>query len=103
MKVELQLVEEFGPRLADGYKAADFRTGRVDPYVDICEGITLDFTGVRTANSSFVNALVAGAIEQHGARVLDVLSFKGCSPSIRVLVESAICIGLQNINGKTSA
>lgn len=103
MKVELKLVEEFGTRLADGYKAADFRTGRVDPYVDICECITLNFTGVRTANSSFVNALVAGAIEQHGERVLDILAFKGCSPSIQVLVESAICIGLQNVNGKASA
>ncbi len=102
MKLDLQIVDDFGPRLADGYKAAEFRAGRVDPYMDICERITLDFTGVRTANSSFVNALVAGAIEQHGARVLDILAFKGCSPSIRVLVESAICIGMQNIAGKSN-
>ena len=103
MKMELQLVEEFGSLLADGSKAAEFRMGRVDPYVDICEKITLDFTGVRTSNSSFMNALVAGAIEQHGERVLHILAFKGCSPSLQVLVESAVCIGLQNVAGSPSA
>lgn len=102
MKLVFHLCEEFGRCLADGYKAAEFRMGRIDPYVDICEKITLDFTGVRTANSSFVNALVAGAIEQHGERVLNVLAFKGCSASIQVLVESAICIGMANIAGKST-
>lgn len=101
--MELRLADEFGRFLSDGHKAAEFRMGRVDPYVDICEKITLDFTGVRTANSSFVNALVAGAIEQHGERALNILVFKGCSPAIQVLVESAIYIGLQNAAGMTNA
>ena len=55
----------------------------------------LDFTGVRSANSSFVNALVSGFMEQHGPKVLDKLVFKGCNPVLRVLVESAISLGLE--------
>ncbi len=94
MKLELQLVEDFGPRMADGYRAAEYRRGRIDPYIDLCEMITLDFTGVRNANSSFINALVAGAIEQHGERVLSILMFKGCNPTIRVLIEAAIYLGI---------
>ena len=55
----------------------------------------LDFTGVRSANSSFVNALVAGFTELHGQQGLDRLVFKGCNPVLRVLVESAISLGLE--------
>ncbi len=95
MKLELHLAQEFGPRLADGARAAEFRMGRLDPYADICKEIVLDFTGVRSANSSFVNALVSGFIEQHGPKALDLLVFQGCNPVIRVLVEAAISLGLE--------
>ena len=103
MKIDLHLAEEFGPGLADGALALEFRTNRMDPYADICEEMVLDFTGVRVANSSFINALVAGAIEQHGPELLDRLVFKGCNPVLRVLVESAISLGLEKIGARTPA
>ena len=77
--------------------------GRIEPYVDLCEEIVLDFAGVRTANSSIVNALVAGLVEQHGERMLKLLVFKGCNPVLRVLVEAAIDLGLQKIDGRVDA
>lgn len=95
MNLELMLAQEFGPRLADGALAAEFRRSRIDPYTDICPKITLDFTGVRHANSSFINALVAGFVEQHGPAALEKLVFKGCNAVVRVLVESAISLGLE--------
>lgn len=95
MKLELHLAEEFGPGLADGALALEFRRGRMDPYADMCQEMVLDFTGVRVANSSFINALVAGAIEQHGPELLDRLVFKCCNPVLRVLVEAAISLGLE--------
>lgn len=97
MKLELSIREHFGSHLADGAKAVEFRMGRIDPYVDICKEISLDFTGVRNANSSFTNALLAGLVEQHGPKVLDILVFRGCNPAIRVLIESAITLGLDKI------
>lgn len=103
MKIELQLAEEFGPGLADGALALELRRGRMDPYANMCEEMVLDFTGVRVANSSFINALVAGAIEEHGPELLDRLVFKGCNPVLRVLVESAISLGLEKIGGRTPA
>jgi hypothetical protein len=95
MKLELNLAEAFGPRVSDGERAAEFRMGRMDPYASLCTEIELDFTGIRIANSSFVNALVSGFIEQHGPQVLDRLVFKGCNPVVRVLVESAISLGVE--------
>lgn len=94
MKHELSLAEEFGPQLADGTLAVRFRQQRIEPYLSLCDQIVLDFTQVRNANSSFMNALIAGTIEEHGQVVLTKLVFKGCNAVIRVLVESAIELGL---------
>jgi len=94
VSLELNLAEEFGTGLADGVRAAEFRMTRIDPYAGICPEIVLDFSGVRSANSSFINALVSGFIEQHGESALKQLIFKGCKPAIRVLIESAISLGL---------
>jgi hypothetical protein len=101
--MELQLAKELGAHLADGEVAASFRLSRIEPYVSICEEITLDFTGVRNANSSFMNALISGVVEQHGEAVLERLTFKGCNPLIRVLAEAAIDLGVQKIDGRIDA
>lgn len=103
MKVVLVLAQTFGTHAADGARAAEFRMGRIEPYVEICDEITLDFSGVRHANSSFVNALVAGIVEQHGRSVLDKIVFKGANPVLRVLIEGAIALGLQKIEGRIGA
>jgi hypothetical protein len=103
MKHELSLSEDFGTHLADGSKAASYRMARIEPYVELCDQVVIDFTGVRHANSSFVNALVAGLIEQRGREVLKVLVFKGCNPVIRVLVDGAIALGLHKIDGRIDA
>ncbi len=103
MNLHLSFAEDFGPQLANGTQALEYRMGRIDPYVDLCDEIILDFRGVRTANSSFVNALVAGLVEHHGEQVLQKLVFEGCSPLLRVLVEGAIDLGLQKIDGRVDA
>lgn len=103
MNIELQFAQEFGAHLADGAAAARFRLTRIEPYVGICPQITLDFTVVRSANSSFMNALVAGLVEQHGEEILDQIVFKGCNPVLRVLVEAAIDLGVQKIAGRIDA
>ena len=103
MNVTIAIRDEFGSHLADGAAAAFFRMGRIDPYVDISPEIILDFTGVRNANSSFINALVAGLVEQHGVKVLQKTVFKGCNPPIRVLIEAAVDLGVSKISGRVKA
>jgi hypothetical protein len=103
MRLELPIARDLGSHLADGFAAADYRRGRIDPYVDICAEIVIDFRGVRTANSSFVNGLVAGLIEQHGPEILRRVIFRGCNPVLHVLVEAAIELGLSKTQGQTRA
>jgi hypothetical protein len=52
-------------------------------------------TGVRNVNSSFANALIVPMIEQHGEEALKKLRFHGCNSVVRVLVESALTLGLE--------
>lgn len=103
MKHELSLVGDFGLRLADGGAASRYRMMRVEPYLSLCDEVVLDFSGVRSANSSFVNALITGTIEQHGRSILNKISFKGCSPVIRVLVEGAIALGIRKVDQRVDA
>lgn len=103
MKLHFAMAHDFSPHPADGADAAEYRRGRIDPYVDLCTEIVLDFTGVRTANSSFTNALVAGLIEQHGEAILAKVIFKGCNPVLQVLVNAAIDLGLEKIDGRIDA
>lgn len=91
---EIHLREDFGPRLSDGAEAYRYRVSNIDSYLSLCERVVLDFTGIRSANSSFVNALISGLFEQHGAEALGKLVFKGCLPTVRVLVEAAIELGM---------
>lgn len=101
--MDLHMAQEFGPHLADGDAALRFRLTRIEPYAAICPRLTLDFTGVRNANSSFMNALIANLIEQHGEGLLQRLVFKGCNPMVRVLVEAAVDLGLQKAQGRIDA
>lgn len=101
--LHVKLAAEFGTVLADGTEALAFRHRAIDPYIDLCERVVLDFTGVRTANSSFTNALVSGIVEHHGEAVLGKLVFKGCNPVVQVLVEAAIDLGLRKIAGRIDA
>lgn len=102
MTHEIHLRDELGPRLSDGSQAYRYRVSKIDPYVALCEQVVMDFTGVRSANSSFVNALISGLFEQHGAEALGKLVFRGCLPTIRVLVQAAIDLGIAKHAEKVS-
>ncbi len=97
--LQIQLADDFGNFLADGEKAAAFRFSRIDPFVHTYEGITLDFHGVRNMNSSFANALIANLVSQ-SPEVLKKLHFTNCNARIRVLVESALSLGIEKLRGK---
>ena len=99
----VSLLEDCGGILADGSKALTYRYRSIDPYLSICDKVTIDFSGVRSSNSSFMNALISGLLEQHGEAVLQKLIFKGCKPSLAVLVESAIELGICKAKGRTLA
>jgi hypothetical protein len=103
MKHELKIAKELGTHLADGTKAVAFRMTRIEPYVGMNAGITLDFSGVRHANSSFVNGLLTALFEEHGEAFLKRITFRSCNDILRVLVEGAIALGLEKHDARAKA
>ncbi len=100
---ELKIAEELGTHLADGAKAVAFRMVRIEPYLGMNADIVLDFTGVRHGNSSFVNGMLTGLVEEHGEALLKRVTFRGCNPILRVLVEGAIALGIEKHDNRAKA
>lgn len=98
MSKELKLTESFGTFLAEGALAAAYRLEHIEPFYHTYSEIVLDFSGVRNVNSSFANALIAPLIEQHGEKALEKLRFRGCNPVVRVMIESALALGLERVS-----
>ncbi len=96
MNLELNLAKDFGTFLAEGALAAAYRLQRIEPFYHAYGEIVLDFTGVRNINSSFANALISPLVEQHGGEAaLTKLRFCGCNAVVRVMIESALALGLE--------
>jgi hypothetical protein len=103
MKLELKIAEELGTHLADGARAVAFRIVRIEPYVGMQAEIILDFSDVRHGNSSFINGLLTGLIEEHGEALLERITFRGCNPILRVLIEGAIALGIEKHDRRAKA
>jgi anti-anti-sigma regulatory factor len=97
-----KMSEIFGSFLAEGAKAAAFRVRDVEPSLRAHEEIVLDFSGVHNLNSSFANTLVAPLIEQHGECVLKQVRFRNCNPIVRIMIESALSLGLERAEGSST-
>lgn len=95
MSKELKLAETFGTFLAEGALAAAVRLKEIEPYYHAYDEIVLDFAGVRNVNSSFANALIGPLLGQHGEAALQKLRFRHCNAVARVMVESALTLGLE--------
>ena len=65
--------------------------------MSVGEQIHLDFAGVRNLSSSFCNAMLANLISQHVPSVLRKVRFANCRPNVRVMIESALELGMLRV------
>jgi hypothetical protein len=100
MTREFKLAEIFGSFLAEGAKAAAFRMKEIEPIMGVYQEIVLDFSGVHNVNSSFANTLISPLIEAHGEVVLQQIRFKNCNAVVRVMIEAALSLGLERVEGQ---
>lgn len=52
--------------------------------------LELDFRGVTLTTQSFIHALISQALRVHGEGALGRISFKGCVPAVRDIVETVV-------------
>lgn len=98
MSKDLKLADTFGSFLAEGALAAAYRLEHIEPFFHAYSELVLDFTGVRNINSSFANALIVPLFEQHGDEALKKLRFHGCNAVVRVMIESALTLGVERVH-----
>jgi hypothetical protein len=95
MKHELNFAQDLGTYLVEGARAAEYRLRAIEPVFGVYETFVLDFLGVRAVNSSFANALIVPLFAQHGVAVLKKLRFRHCSPLVKLMLESALKLGME--------
>ena len=61
------------------------------------KAVTLDFTGIDLTTQSFIHAMISGLLRTHGEATLDALTFKGCEPSVRGIVETVVQYSLETM------
>jgi hypothetical protein len=94
MTLTLDLAAEFGSFCADGEAAERFRERRVDPLLATADEVVFDSGGVRNANTSFCNALIANLVIRHGTATLRKVRFANCRENVKVLVCAALDLAM---------
>ena len=77
--------------------AASIRETQVRLAVAAGERVTLDFTGVTLVTQSFIHALISDILRSEGEAVLKRITFKGCAPGVRGIVETVVQYTLETI------
>jgi hypothetical protein len=95
MNHEFHFAQDLGIYLAEGACAAEYRLRAIEPVFGVYETFVLDFSGVRAVNSSFANTLIVPLFAQHGAAVLKKLRFRHCNPLVKLMLESALKLGME--------
>ena len=101
MNVELHVLELFGAFCVDAVLATQIRRERLDPFLNDAEQIIFDFAGVRNMNSSFCNALIANLVTRH-PECLTRIKFANCRSNLKVLIQSAVDLGLERVQNLSS-
>lgn len=66
--------------------ARDIRVNELIPALSAGEEIVLDFGKVDSATQSFIHALISDVMRKFGGDVLDRISFKSCSSTVKKII-----------------
>jgi hypothetical protein len=62
---------------------------QIEKFIANGQEVTLDFSGVE-ATQSFVDELIGVLVVTHGPSLLDRVIFKGCSPTVKGIVQFVV-------------
>lgn len=87
---EITLLNHTGSFAENKDIARNIRLTMIEPAIESGEDVALDFSGVDTATQSFVHALISDLIRKYGSDVLDRISFKSCSDTVKKIITIVI-------------
>mgnify|MGYP003398444842 FL=1 len=98
--MSIKILELVGSFAEDKDQAASLRKEKILPTLKQGKNLELDFTGVTLTTQSFIHALISEALRQNPDSALNLLSFKGCSDSVRGIVETVVQYVYETINAE---
>ncbi|MFH1683065.1 MAG: STAS-like domain-containing protein [Candidatus Woesearchaeota archaeon] len=84
--IEIKLFSKVGNFAENKDIAKEIRVGRIVPALEKDQEVVLDFAGVDAMTQSFAHALISELIRKYGAEVLDMISFKNCTETVKKII-----------------
>ena len=88
--MEIKLFPIVGSFAENKDLARDIRIKKIIPALENKQEITLDFEGIDSATQSFIHALISDLLRKYGTEVLDKISFKSCSETIKKIINIVV-------------
>lgn len=95
----ISIRDSVGDFAEDKDAAARLRKRDLLPTLAAGNSIELDFRGVTLTTQSFIHALISEALRLHGEPALERISFKGCEPAVRDIIETVVQYVLESRDG----
>ncbi|MFN0117413.1 MAG: STAS-like domain-containing protein [Elusimicrobiota bacterium] len=70
--------------------ARNIRLNDIVPALNKNEDVVLDFDKVDTATQSFIHALISDIFRNYGFEVLERISFKSCSQTVKQIINLVV-------------
>jgi len=90
----VHLQEHFGPFLADGMLANQFRSLHIEAVWDRCDHVVFDLEGVFNMTDSFAFALFGNLAEEHPHDFRAKVTFIHCTETVKSFIAAAIASAL---------
>jgi hypothetical protein len=84
--IHIKLFEQVGSFAENKDLARDIRLKKIIPALEKGEDVILDFEKIGSATQSFIHALISDLLRKYGDNVLDKISFKSCSETVRKII-----------------
>ena len=86
----IKIMETVGSFAENKDKAREMRVQKIIPALEKNQDVVLDFKGVDAATQSFIHALLSDLIRKYGSEVLDKVSFKNCTETVKKIISIVV-------------
>jgi hypothetical protein len=87
---EIKIFSQLGAFADNKDIAQQIRTQEIIPALQNGETVVLDFEKVESATQSLIHALISDLFRIYGSDVLERVSFRNCSETVRKIIEIVV-------------
>lgn len=88
--IHIKLFKRTGSFAENKDLAREIRVKEIIPALEKSQDVILDFRGVEAVTQSFIHALISDLFRKYGNDVLDKVSFKSCSETVKKVINIVV-------------